>query len=534
MSSARADLATGRSDGAAGRGAKDLAAGWEAPVFRKVLVANRGEIAVRVCRTLRAMGIPSVTVHSDADRGAPHARAGDESVAIGPAPPAQSYLNAAAILDAARRAGADAIHPGYGFLSESAAFAAECRAAGLVFIGPSPESMARLGDKAAARRTARECAVPLVPGAEEIDSAERALVEADRVGFPVILKASGGGGGRGMRLVSTPEAMAPAFEAARREAKSAFGDERLLLEKYIHPARHIEIQILADAREAVALGERECSLQRRHQKLIEESPSVAVASGVRSDMERAAVSLAAAAGYAGAMTVEFLMGQDGRFYFLEVNTRLQVEHTVTEMRSGLDLVRAQILIAAGRSLAEALGAQRPRAEGPGASPAPPLRGHAIEARLCAEDPYHGYLPQTGTILALSWPEEDGLRVDSGIADGQTLHPHYDSLLAKVVAFGGDREEARSKLVRGLRGTALLGVVTNQSFLIDLLEDPAFQRGETFTHTVESREWREPAGIPDAALAAVVALSAAPRAAAGGEEETDRYSPWQRLGNWGRA
>jgi len=490
--------------------------------MKKVLVANRGEIAVRVCRTLRAMGIRSVTVYSDPDRGAPHARAGDESVAIGPAAPAQSYLDAAAILDAARRTGADAIHPGYGFLSENAAFAAECRAAGVVFIGPSPESMARLGDKSAARRTAASAGVPLVPGAEEIGSAERARTEAERVGFPVMLKAAGGGGGRGMRLVRAAGEMEGSFDAARREAKSAFGDDRLLLEKYVHPARHVEIQILSDGREAAALGERECSLQRRHQKLIEESPSVAVTPGIRAAMEGAAVSLAIAAGYSGAMTAEFLLGRDGAFYFLEVNTRLQVEHPVTEMRSGLDLVRAQIRIAAGRTLAEALETSRPE-----------LRGHAIEARLCAEDPYHGYLPQTGRILALAWHEEDGVRVDSGIAEGQTLTPYYDSLLAKVIAHGRDREEARSKLVRALRGTALLGVTTNQPFLIDLLEDAAFRKGETFTDTVEARAWPAPDGIPDPALAAVAAFSSAPRSAGRADEDTDRYSPWQRLGAWGR-
>jgi geranyl-CoA carboxylase alpha subunit len=491
--------------------------------FRKVLVANRGEIAARVCRTLRAMGIPSVTVYSDADRGAPHARAGDESVAIGPAPPAQSYLNAAAILDAARRTGSDAIHPGYGFLSENAAFAGECRAAGVAFIGPSPESMARLGDKSAARRTAATAGVPLVPGTEEIGSAERARMEAERVGFPVMLKAAGGGGGRGMRLVRAAAEIAAAFDAARREAKSAFGDDRLLLEKYVHPARHVEIQVLSDGREAAALGERECSLQRRHQKLIEESPSVAVTPGIRAAMERAAVTLATTTGYSGAMTAEFLLGADGAFYFLEVNTRLQVEHTVTEMRSGLDLVRAQVLIAAGRALAGALGSAR----------APELRGHAIEARLCAEDPDHGYVPQTGKILALAWHEEDGLRVDSGIAVGQTLTPYYDSLLAKIIAHGRDREQARSKLVRALRGTALLGVTTNQPFLIDLLEDAAFRRGETFTDTVESRAWPAPDGIPDPALAAVAAFSSTPRSARGPDEETDRHSPWRRLGAWGR-
>ncbi|HYR52744.1 MAG TPA: biotin carboxylase N-terminal domain-containing protein [Candidatus Dormibacteraeota bacterium] len=500
MSPARADYAVGKP-------------------FRKVLVANRGEIAVRVCRTLREMGIPSVTVTSDADRRAPHARAGDESVAIGPAPAAESYLNASAILDAARRTGAEAIHPGYGFLSENAAFAAECRAAGIVFIGPAPESMERLGDKSAARRTAASLGVPLVPGAEEVPSVERAVTEAERVGFPVMLKASGGGGGRGMRVVASASEMKPAYETARREAASAFGNDRLLLEKYVHPARHVEVQILADGRDALALGERECSLQRRHQKLIEESPSAAVGSKTRAAMEDAAVTLAKAAKYAGVMTAEFLMGADGSFYFLEVNTRLQVEHPVTEMRSGLDLVRAQILIAAGRTVGDA---------------PPPLRGHAIEARLCAEDAYHGFLPQTGTILALAWHEEEGVRVDSGIAQGQTLSPYYDSLLAKLIAHGRDREDARRKLLRALRGTALLGVVTNQSFLIDLLEDDSFVKAETFTHTVESREWRVPETIPDAALAALAAFSSEPRAQGGAEEDTDRYSPWQRLGAWGRS
>jgi len=517
MSPARADYAVGKP-------------------FRKVLVANRGEIAVRVCRTLREMGIPSVTVTSDADRGSPHARAGDESVTIGPAPAAESYLNASAILDAARRTGAEAIHPGYGFLSENAAFAAECRVAGIVFIGPAPESMARLGDKSAARRTAASLGVPPVPGAEEVPSVERAVTEAERVGFPVMLKASGGGGGRGMRLVASASEMKSAYETARREAASAFGNDRLLLEKYVHPARHVEVQILADGREATALGERECSLQRRHQKLIEESPSAAVRSKTRNAMENAAVTLAKAAEYAGVMTAEFLMGADGSFYFLEVNTRLQVEHPVTEMRSGLDLVRAQILIAAGRSVAEALAPSGGAAPGAArAGPLPqPLRGHAIEARLCAEDAYHGFLPQTGTILALAWHEEDGVRIDSGIAQGQSLSPYYDSLLAKIIAHGRDREDARTKLLRALRGTALLGVVTNQSFLIDLLEDRSFMEAETFTHTVESREWRAPADIPDAALAALAAFSSEPRAQGGAEEDTDRYSPWQRLGAWGRS
>jgi len=489
-------------------------------VIRKVLVANRGEIALRVCRTLRAMEIPSVTVYSDADRAAPHAAAGDESVRIGPAAPADSYLNAAALLGAARETGADAIHPGYGFLSQSAAFARACREAGVTFIGPSPESMERLGDKVASRRAAARCGVPVVPGVEGIEGAERARAEADRIGYPVLLKAAGGGGGRGMRRVDSASELAAAFESARREAAASFGDERLFLEKLVDPARHVEIQILGDGRDAIALGERECSLQRRYQKVIEESPSPAVGAKLRRSMEEAAVRLARDAAYAGAGTVEFLLGPDGSFYFLEVNTRLQVEHPVTEMRFGLDLVRAQVEIAAG---------------GPLPTPRRP-EGHAIEARLNAEDPYRGFLPQTGKILLLSWGEGSGVRVDSGIAEGQTLHAHYDSLLAKVIAHGATREEARTRLLAALRGTALLGAVTNQGFLLDLLEDDAFRKGETTTRTIESRSWPAPEAPSDEALlAAAIALVAPARAAGAGErDDADRWSPWKLLGAWGRA
>jgi acetyl/propionyl-CoA carboxylase alpha subunit len=489
-------------------------------VIRKVLIANRGEIALRVSRTLRAMEIPSVTVYSDADRGAPHAEAGEESVRIGPASPADSYLNVAALLEAARTTGADAIHPGYGFLSQSAPFARACREAGVVFIGPSPESMERLGDKVASRRSAARCGVPIVPGAEGVEDARRARIEADRIGYPVLLKAAGGGGGRGMRRVDQGEELAAAFESARREAGASFGDERLFVEKLVEPARHVEIQILGDGRRAIALGERECSLQRRYQKVIEESPSTAVDEPLRRAMEEAAVRLAEDAGYAGAGTVEFLLGPDSSFYFLEVNTRLQVEHPVTEMRFGLDLVRAQIEIAA---------------DGPLPRPARP-EGHAIEARLNAEDPYRGFLPQTGKILLLSWGAGQGVRVDAGIEEGQAIHAHYDSLLAKVVAHGATREEARSRLVGALRGTALLGVVSNQGFLLDLLEDDAFRTGQTFTCTIESRSWPGPETAPDEALlAASVTLLAPSRASAAGErEDADRWSPWRLLGAWGRA
>ena len=508
MSAARADLARPGTAAAAG-----------APrSFRKVLVANRGEIAIRVCRTLHAMSLPSVAVYSDADRGAPHIRAAGEAVRIGPAFPADSYLNIVAILDAARATGADAIHPGYGFLSQSASFARACGDAGVTFIGPSPEAMERLGDKESSRRAAARCGVPVIPGAEDVPDAARALAEAARIGFPVLLKAAGGGGGRGMRRVESADALAEAFESARREALASFGNGRIFVEKLIHPARHVEIQILGDGKDAVALGERECSLQRRYQKVIEESPSTAVTAAVRGAMERAAVALARDAEYAGAATVEFLLGPDGSFYFLEVNTRLQVEHPVTELRFGLDLVRAQIEIAAGGALPK---------------PAAP-RGHAIEARLNAEDPYHGYLPQSGTILFLEWPKGEGIRVDAGIASGQSIQTHYDSLLAKIVAHGATRDEARARLRGALSDLTLLGVRTNQRFLLDLLADDAFASGETFTHTLESRSWPAPEGVPDEALVAAGVLLFLPREAVpGARDDADRFSPWLTLGTWGR-
>jgi len=379
--------------------------------------------------------------------------------------------------------------------------------------------MERLGDKVSSRRSAARCGVPTVPGAEGIEDAARARVEADRIGYPVLLKAAGGGGGRGMRRVDAPGELAAAFESARREAGASFGDERLFVEKLVEPARHVEIQILGDGRRAIALGERECSLQRRYQKVIEESPSPAVDVKLRRAMESAAVRLAEDAEYAGAGTVEFLLGPDGSFYFLEVNTRLQVEHPVTELRFGLDLVRAQIEIAGGGSL------PKPR----------PPEGYAIEARLNAEDPYHGFLPQTGKILMLAWGEGPGTRVDAGIAEGQSLHAHYDSLLAKVIAYGATRDEARLRLIGALRETALLGVVTNQGFLLDLLEDEAFRTGATYTRTIESRRWPGPEAPPDeAVVAAAVATIAPARAASGERDDADRWSPWRTLGAWGRS
>lgn len=474
----------------------------------KVLVANRGEIACRVLRALREMGLPSVAVVAAGEEDEPHADLAGEVVAV---PGPEAYLDPGAMVEAARRSGAQAIHPGYGFLSQSLAFARACRDAGIVFIGPSPEAMAALGDKRAARKTAEGLGIPVVPGARAVDSAAAAEQAAARVGYPVLLKAAGGGGGRGMRRVERADDLREAFEAARREARAAFGDDRLLLEKYVSPARHVEVQILADGREAVAVGDRECSLQRRYQKVIEEAPCAALSERTRGEIFEAAVKLARAVGYQSAGTVEFLLGPDGRAWFLEVNTRLQVEHPVTELVTGIDLVRAQIELAQGGKLPDP----------------PPPRGHAIEARLNAEDPYRGFLPQTGKILGLHFPHLPGLRVDAGIREGSRVGARYDSLLAKLVAWGKDRETARRRLVEALRETVLLGIQTNQAFLLAVLESGMFVRGETFTTTLEATSWPEPPVPPEAEMAARRVLEAPVREEGGGRR--DAWSPWATMG-----
>jgi 3-methylcrotonyl-CoA carboxylase alpha subunit len=480
----------------------------------KVLVANRGEIAVRILSTLKEMGIASVAVHSDVDREAPHLDAADECAAL---ESGDGYLDAGALVGAARRHGATAIHPGYGFLSQSATFAQACADAGVVFIGPSPAAMRLLGDKRSARRTAEECGIPVIPGASACDTLEAAQHAADRVGYPVLLKAAGGGGGKGMRLVEREEDLEESFAAAEREARGAFADARLLVERYIAPARHVEVQILGDGRDAVALGERECSLQRRYQKIVEEAPSPGIGEPARRALLEDAVRLARRAGYASAGTVEFLVGPDGAHYFLEVNTRLQVEHPVTEMLIGLDIVAAQVLLAQGAPL-----------------PAPPApRGHAIEARLNAEDPHRGFLPSSGPVLMLDWPHHAGLRIDSGIREGSEVRPEYDPLLAKMIAWGADREQARRRLIAGLRGTTLLGVGTNLAFLLQVLDSDAFRRGETFTSTIEKTTWPAPE-VPVAAQAAARRALAAPAGAAAGEAgPADRHSPWDMPDNSGR-
>ena len=442
--------------------------------FGTVLIANRGEIACRVIRTAHRLGYRTVAVFSDADADAPHVRQADSAVRIGPAAASGSYLSVDALIDAARRSGADAVHPGYGFLSERAEFADACAAAGLVFIGPPSAAMREMGDKARAKRRMLEAGVPCAPGYLGDDQTEaRLLAEAAALGMPLLVKATAGGGGRGMRLVREQADLPAALAGARREALSAFGDGTLMLERLIDGGRHIEVQVFADTHgRIIHLGERDCSTQRRRQKLIEESPSPAIDAAQREAMGRDAVAAARAVGYVGAGTVEFIVDAAGRQHFLEMNTRLQVEHPVTECVTGLDRVEWQLRVAAG----EHLPAQPPS-----------FSGHAIELRLYAEDPYTGFLPQTGRIA--HWrPGRAGLRIDHGIAEGGDVTPHYDAMLAKFIAHGLDRGDAVRRLVRALDESPLLGLPTNARFLRDLLRHPDFIDGRITTAHVDS--WAE--------------------------------------------
>ncbi len=442
-------------------------------MFDKVLVANRGEIAVRVMRTLREMGIRSVAVYSEADRGAMHVRAADEAVCVGPAPAAESYLRIDAIVEAARTTGAQAIHPGYGFLSENPAFARACAEAGIVFVGPSPEAMEAMGSKTSARERMEAAGVPVVPGAH-VGSLEELRKAARDLGYPVMLKASAGGGGKGMRLVAGPEELDEAYERARSEALKAFGDPTVYLEKAIPHPRHIEIQVLADAHgQTVHLFERDCSVQRRHQKVVEETPSPAPAATPQriAEMGEVAVRAARAVDYVGAGTVEFLMDPDGRFYFLEMNTRLQVEHPVTELVTGIDLVREQIRIAAG----EPLGFEQADVT---------RRGHAIECRVYAEDP-ETFLPAPGHIEVLRVPAGPGVRDDSGVEEGDEVSSYYDPLLSKLCVWAPDRERAVARMRRALAEYVALGSLrTNVAFHRRLFELPAFVAGDYDTGLIE--------------------------------------------------
>ena len=465
----------------------------------KLLVANRGEIALRVMRTCRAMGIATVAVYGDADRDAPFVRFADEAIRIGPSPPRESYLVINAILDAARQTGAAAIHPGYGFLSENARFAESVDEAGIVFVGPPAAVIAELGSKQGAKRIATRAGVPVVPGYAGDDQATAAFVAAaETIGYPVLVKASAGGGGRGMRIVRRPGELAEALDRARGEAAAAFGDATLLLEQYLARPRHIEIQILGDRHGGIVhLWERECSIQRRHQKVIEEAPSPGLDPERRAAMGRAAVELARAVGYVGAGTVEFIVDPSHAFYFLEVNPRLQVEHPVTELTTGLDLVREQIRIARGEPL--------------GYAAAPPQRGAAIEVRLCAEDAERDYLPTTGTLLAVDVPAHgDGgspttLRADLGVAAGSEIGIHYDSMLGKIIAHAPTRAEAAQVLRRALDQAWVPGLITNREHLVKLLGHPAFLAGELDTQFLERHAGElasRPPGLDRVRVAAV--------------------------------
>jgi len=466
-------------------------------MFNTILIANRGEIACRIIRTARALGYRTVAVFSAADAGAPHVALADQAVNIGAAPAAESYLRRDALLAAARATGAGAIHPGYGFLSENADFAQAVRDAGLVFIGPPPAAIAVMGDKSRAKACVAAAGVPVVPG-----GAANAA-EAARIGFPLLVKAVAGGGGRGMRLVEAPEALEAAMHAAAREAQSAFGDGALMLERFIPRGRHIEIQIFGDSQgNIIHLGERDCTAQRRRQKIIEEAPSPIVTPALRARMGADAVNAARAVGYQGAGTVEFILDADANYYFLEMNTRLQVEHPVTEAVTGLDLVAWQLRVAAGEPL-------------PLSQDDITFTGHAIEARLCAEDPFNNFAPQTGPVLHWRPQPAPGIRIDAGIAEGGAITPFYDPMIAKFIAHGATRAEATSRLIAALRANPLFGVTTNAAFLIDLLQTPEFTAASMHTGMVD--EWSAAAApilaqpeTPRGLIALAAALIAAPQ------------------------
>ena len=455
--------------------------------FDTLLVANRGEIAVRVLRSARAAGYRTVAVCSTADRDAPHVHAADEHVVLGPAPARESYLSVEAVIEAARATGAGAIHPGYGFLSENAAFARACAAADIVFVGPSPEAIEAMGDKAAAKRLLEPAGVPLLPGYQgEAQDDATLLAEAERIGVPLMVKAAAGGGGKGMRLVTDLAALPDALAAARREAAAAFGDDALLLERALLRPRHVEVQVLADSHgTTLVLGDRDCSVQRRHQKVVEEAPAPGLPDDVRTTLHDAARAAAEAVGYVGAGTVEFLVDVDDAgehtVAFLEMNTRLQVEHPVTEQVTGLDLVDLQLQVASGRPLPLTQDEVR-------------LHGHAIEVRLYAEDPAGGFLPRTGRVAA--WVTPTGVRVDTGVATGSEVTAHYDPLLAKLVAHGRDRDEARRRLADAVDRLVCLGVVTNRTFLARVLRHEAFADGTPTTALLSEHDLTGPAVDPD--------------------------------------
>jgi len=498
--------------------------------IRKVLVANRGEIAIRICRTLREMGIASVAIFSEADQDAPHVLAADEAHLVGPAPARQSYLDMEKVLDAAKRSGADAVHPGYGFLSESAAFAERVIGAGLIWIGPTPAAIRALGDKLSARALAVKAKVPVLPGTEQpTGDPEELRRAADRTGYPVALKAAAGGGGKGMRRVNAPGELEQALQLTQGEARSAFGDDRIYLERWLDKPRHIEVQLLGDAQgNVIALGERDCSIQRRHQKLVEETPSPALDEAGREKLLALAVTIARAGGYSNAGTAEFLMDRSGNFYFLEVNSRLQVEHPVTEMALGLDLVREQILLASGQALSLRQEEVRPR-------------GTAIEFRIYAEDSEAGFMPQAGMVRHLELPQGPGVRCDFGVRSDGSVPIHYDPLIGKIIVWGETREQALARAARALGECVLSGIPSSLLFHRWLVGQPSFLSGQYDTATLGS-EFRGTARVEDARDAEDAAVLAAlyvathprgPRFVAGAGDASSSGEPSSRWRTAGR-
>jgi acetyl-CoA carboxylase biotin carboxylase subunit len=499
-------------------------------MFQKVLIANRGEIAVRIIRACRELGVETVAVYSEADRHALHVRYADEAYLLGPAPSRDSYLRADKIIDIARKSGADAVHPGYGFLAEREDFAEACGKAGIAFIGPKPSSIAAMGDKAEARATVIKAGVPIVPGTEAVGNMtdEELLGEASQIGFPLLIKATAGGGGKGMREVRNLEEMPNLLQSARREAESAFGDGNVYLEKLLEGARHIEIQILADTHgNVIHLGERECSLQRRHQKLLEEALSPAIDEELREQMGNVAVKAAQAVDYVNAGTIEFLVDKDKNYYFLEMNTRLQVEHPITEMVTGIDIVKEQIRVARGRTLSYSQGEVK-------------FNGHAIECRINAEDPYDNFLPSTGRITHSLLPTGPGVRVDTGVYPGFEITPFYDPMIAKLIVWGETRAEAILRMRRALEEYRIVGVRTNIPFHQTMMDSHRFMGGQYDTRFVEERFSMDDAGEGKDAQAETAAILATLVA----HQETERSanivnrnerdtSNWKWVGRWER-
>ncbi|HEX2696174.1 MAG TPA: acetyl-CoA carboxylase biotin carboxylase subunit [Anaerolineales bacterium] len=489
-------------------------------MFSKILIANRGEIAIRIMRACRELGIQTVAVYSEADKDALHVSLADEAVLLGPSAPKESYLNIEKIIATAQQTKADAIHPGYGFLSENAAFAAAVASAGLTFIGPSADSIHAMGDKAESKIRMRKAGVPTVPGVEGLESEKDFKKAAKEIGYPVLVKAAAGGGGKGMRVVNTESELSEAIESARREATNAFGDDRLLVEKYLPNAHHIEIQVFGDQQgNLVHLFERECSVQRRHQKIIEETPSPLLTQKLRKEMGEAAVAAAKAVGYFNAGTVEFIVDPDTlKFYFLEMNTRLQVEHPVTELVVGLDLVQWQIRIAAGEKF-------------PFSQKDFSQRGHAIECRVYAEDPANGFLPSTGRLLQYIEPRGPGMRVDSGFTIGDEVTHFYDPLLAKLIVYGESRPIAIQRMQAALRQFVVHGVMTNIDFMHSVLAHLDFENGEVTTRWAETKlQWKAPEPTSEALIAAAIAdmTVSGVKSQVSRKDEPDPYSPWKNL------